>query len=353
MKVLHICETIKGGVGTYLNTFDQVFSQELECRYLVPEQHADHLNVQGDVQTFDRPTRGLVSVYNLFKAARRAALKDPPDMIFFESTYALLIMALFRLFRVPGVYFYIPHGWARLRYNHKPMVQKLVSVTEGRLSRLADCTINVSENDRQIALSHGYGGQHVVVENVMPDLAARDDLFGEDETHLLFVGRFDRQKGLDILLAAYQEAAKHHPELHLHIIGAAVEDGEVGTLSDQPESVTFHGWVAPEEIGAYYASADLVVMPSRWESLPLVIIEALRAGTPVMLSDACGMGALIEEGKSGYCVPLDIPNWTQALTGLDHAQLRNMRQAARKLYETRYNQARFQKEMYSLMQSHS
>lgn len=354
MKVVHIAETIKGGVGTCLNVFDSAFAgEDVRSVYVVPQQHADHLTVSGRVIPFDRPCRGMGAIRNLISVARQVVQDEKPDVIFFQSTYSLLVMAAFRAMRVPGVYIYNPHGWARQRYDHNSRLQRAVSLIEGRLSRLADRVTNVSDNDRQLAETSGYGGRHVVIENAMPDVPAPaplpEGLFSEDKVNLLFVGRFDRQKGLDVLLDAYKRASAERPDLHLHIVGAAVEDGSNADSSELPDSVTFHGWVTPTKIPAYYAVVDLVLMPSRWESLPMVIIEALRGGTPVMLSDLCGMGSLIEEGRSGFAVPLEAEVWARAIAGLDKAELQAMRPASRKLFETRYSLERYRSETQALM----
>lgn len=355
MKVVHIAETIKGGVGTCLNVFDAAFAgEDVQSLYVVPQQHADHLTVSGRVIPFDRPGRGMGAIRNLIAVARQVVREEKPDVIFFQSTYSLLVMAAFRAMRVQGKYVYNPHGWARLRYDHNPRLQRAVGLVEGRLSRLADRVTNVSENDRQLAETSGYGGRHVVIENAMPDVPPPaplpEGVFPADKVNLLFVGRFDRQKGLDVLLDAYKQASSKRPDLHLHIIGAAVEDGTDADASDLPESITFHGWVTPDDIPAYYASADLVLMPSRWESLPMVIIEALRGGTPVMLSDLCGMGSLIAEGQSGFAVPLEAEAWARAMAGLNKAQLQAMRPASRLLFERRYSLDRYRAETRTLIE---
>ncbi len=354
MKVIHIAETIKGGVGTCLNVFDSAFDgEDVQALYVVPQQHVDHLAVSGQVITFDRAGRGMSAIRNLIAVARQVVREEKPDVIFFQSTYSLLVMAAFRAMRVPGKYVYNPHGWARLRYDHNPRLQSVVGLIEGRLSRLADRVTNVSENDRKLAKASGYGGRHVVIENAMPDVAPPaplpEGIFPRDKVNLLFVGRFDRQKGLDVLLDAYERASTKRPDLYLHIIGGAVEDGSEIDPRALPDSITFHGWVTPTEIPSYYAAADLVLMPSRWESLPMVIIEALRGGTPVMLSDICGMGSLIEEGKSGFAVPLEAEAWALAMVNLDTAQLQAMGPAARALFEARYSLERYFAETQSLM----
>jgi len=349
MKILHICETIKGGVATYLNTFDTLCGGETDNIYLVPEHHADQLTVAGRIETFPAQGRGAGTVAALCRAALRMARAEKPDILFFQSSFSLIAMAWLRLHRVPGKYAYCPHCWGQVPYSEQPSKRRLVAAVEGRLVGLSDMVVNIAHNDRAIAEASGYRGRHIVVENALPDLpagAADVSPYDAGETkrlNLLFVGRFDRQKGLDLLLDAFAEAVKRNPDLYLHVVGAGVVDGgQAGPVA--PPRTHFHDWVPPQRIAAYYRHADLVVMPSRWEGLPMVLIEALRAGTPVMLSNRSGMEQLVEDGRSGFVLPLSVERFAEALGSVDAARLAAMRPAARALYEKRYGPDRFRRE---------
>lgn len=352
MKILHVCETIKGGVATYLNTFDRECSEAVESVYLVPQHHADQLDVKGKVETFASNGRSIMASIALFRKAVRVARGERPDVLFFHSTFALIAMAWLRLNRVPGRYVYCPHCWGQVPYAEKPIARRVVAAIEGRLAGLSDLVVNISHNDRAIAEANDYGGRHIVIENALPDLptAQAGDFpspFGPEDDgrlNLLFVGRFDRQKGLDLLLETFSEAVARNPLLHLHVVGTSVTNGRAVSRSTAPPQTHFHEWVAPHRIAAYYHYADLVVMPSRWEGLPMVLIESLRAGTPVMLSDRSGLGKLIEQGASGFEVPLTAHDFGAALASITPECLAAMRPACRELYEKRYHSSRFRKE---------
>lgn len=346
-RVLHVCETIKGGIATYLETFDKLCTDDFESRYIVPRDHLDQSPQGADVIAYDRSRRGVRSVWQLARTSRDAALDFAPDLLLFHSTFSLGAMALLRAWGVPGVYAYIPHGWARLRYTEAPGKARLVSMVEGRLVGMSDLVLNISKNDKAIAEAEGYRGRHVVVENALAELerppgpAPFDKVPGRID--LLFVGRFDRQKGLDILLDAFELALVRNPALHLHIVGANVQEKGGEAMVGGP-NVTFHGWTAPEQVADYFAYADLCALPSRWEGLPMVLIEALRAGTPVMLADVSGMGELIGNSGSGIVVTPDIGGFEEALATLSADQARQMRPAARALFTSRYGPERFRAE---------
>lgn len=348
MRVLHVCETIKGGIATYLATFEELLGDRIESRYLVPEDHVDQLPPGLNTIHFARERRGLRALAALGRAAREARAAFAPDILFFHSTFSLAAMAALRLppRSSPGAFVYCPHGWARLRYPDRPRKAALVSMVEGRLAGLSDLVLNISRNDAALARAHGYRGRHVVVENALADLRATPgpspfvDVPGR--INLLFVGRFERQKGLDILLEALPAAVARNPALHLHVVGASVEGGSA--IKAAAAHVTFHDWVVPERIADYYAHAALVVMPSRWEGLPMVLIEALRAATPVMVADTSGLGELIEPGASGYAVPPSPDAFAQALASLHPEPLSALRPGARARFETRFGAERFRQE---------
>ena len=82
-----------------------------------------------------------------------------------------------------------------------------------------------------------------------------------------------------------------------------------------------------------------------WEGLPLIVPEALRNGTPVLVSDNSGLPDLVEAGTSGLVFELEEAALAKCLAALRRQDLRNMRPAARKSYEARFSMERFAKEM--------
>jgi glycosyltransferase involved in cell wall biosynthesis len=239
---------------------------------------------------------------------------------------------------------YIAHGWAGDQYSGAKA--RLVRAVEGTLCGFADLVINVSHNDLETARRHGYRGRHTVIENAVPDAVAgaRDDCFAAEPEalHLLFVGRFDRQKGLDILLEALASAQKLRPELKLHLIGGAVRSGNTPAF---PPGVDHVGWVPSDEVDQWYRSADALVVPSRWEGFGLVVAEAFRNGTPALVSDRGALPDLVEEGVTGHVFTLEGGDLRNRLLKLDKSSLRAMRPACRAIYERRYSMPRLYAEI--------
>jgi glycosyltransferase involved in cell wall biosynthesis len=243
--------------------------------------------------------------------------------------------------RRPAIY--CAHCWAATGRPARHWKTKLIARTEGWLCGLADVVVNVSSSDAETARRRGYRGTHIVVENAVGPASdtARDNVFSrdsEDEIHLLFVGRFDRQKGLDLLLPAFDEARQRNPDLRLHLVGGAVRDPGLPAL---PARAINHGWTLPDEIDSYYLSADALILPSRWEGMPLVALEALRNGTPVLASEPAALGDVLEDYEAGLTFQLSKARLTETLVRLNRATLREMRANARAGYAARFTQDRF------------
>ena len=126
---------------------------------------------------------------------------------------------------------------------------------------------------------------------------------------LLFVGRLSKIKGADVLLQAFARARQAAPGARLRILGDGDQRprleamaAELG-LSVGPEAdVDFAGFRSQDEVRAAMAEADMLILPSFAEGLPVVFMEALASGIPVIASRIAAAEELIEDGRSGLMV---------------------------------------------------
>jgi D-inositol-3-phosphate glycosyltransferase len=128
---------------------------------------------------------------------------------------------------------------------------------------------------------------------------------GANDRLILYVGRFAPEKGLDRLLQAVARL-KHIPNLKLVVVGG---DGEqdaahrqmkaVGRACGIADRVVFRGRVEQEELPWYYSAADLLALPSSYESFGMVALEALACGTPVAATRVGAMEELLREARNG------------------------------------------------------
>ncbi len=128
---------------------------------------------------------------------------------------------------------------------------------------------------------------------------------------LIFVGRLDPQKGLIYLLRALPDVMANNDDLHLLLVGDGPQREPLQTLATDlgiDQQVHFAGWRA--DVPALLKACDALVLPSLWEGLPNVVLEAMAAGIPVIASEVDGVGELIRSGETGFLVS---PGSTESL----------------------------------------
>jgi D-inositol-3-phosphate glycosyltransferase len=142
-----------------------------------------------------------------------------------------------------------------------------------------------------------------------------------DRRLILFVGRIEPLKGIDSLLRAVALVMAQRPELReglcVPIIGGDLDPAratdEMGRLHElraelgMDEAVLFLGARDQDRLQYYYSAAEMVVMPSDYESFGMVALEAMACGTPVIVSDVGGLAYLVKNGRTGYRVPARDP----------------------------------------------
>lgn len=128
---------------------------------------------------------------------------------------------------------------------------------------------------------------------------------------ILFVGRLVDVKGCEYLVRAFKEVVKKLPKANLIIIGTGPLEEKLKKLCFElkiSDHVNFVGFVDHQSIGSYYADSDIIVFPSivdpygYQEGLPVVLLEALASGKPVVATDIKGSLELVEDGYNGLLV---------------------------------------------------
>lgn len=138
----------------------------------------------------------------------------------------------------------------------------------------------------------------------LPDLEA-------ERTHFLCVARFHPHKGVDVLIDAISlipEAARR--EMQFHIFGGGPQEEELRAKVRQDRLERYlriGGYIGRESLAAYLRAVSCLVIPSRIESIPLVLSDAAQAGCPVIATDVGDMGRLVKEYEVGICVPPESP----------------------------------------------
>jgi glycogen synthase len=194
----------------------------------------------------------------------------------------------------------------------------------------------------------------MVVPHGLPDLAAgvRPAHRPSEGVEILFVGRMERRKGVDVLLAAAPALFALTPDACLTLVGEdttapgglGVKDGFLAAHAGAPwlSRVRFEGPLARADLLARYAAADVVVVPSRYESFGLTALEAMIFAKPCVASQVGGLCEVVQDGETGRLIPPEDPAALASalLTLVRSEQLRRrMGASGRRLYDVRFTAA--------------
>lgn len=157
----------------------------------------------------------------------------------------------------------------------------------------------------------------------IPEDEARDFIgVNPDDCMALFVGRIEPLKGIDTVMKAVARMGMHdakHP-FYVAIIGGD-PDAEPEEMSEEMvrlqhmcdelclgQMTLFLGKRAQDTLPYYYSAAEVLLMPSHYESFGMVALEAMACGTPVIASQVGGLAYLVKDGETGFHVPYDSPD---------------------------------------------
>jgi len=167
----------------------------------------------------------------------------------------------------------------------------------------------------------------------MPQKTAKQHIGADNDHHvILAVGRIDPVKGFDVLLVALKTLMKRHPDYKdkvcLWIVGGDLEQNKTQWSRELKKleslrrelglgaTVRFVRPQPQEELPYYYNAADVLVMPSHYESFGMVALEATSCGTPVIATDVTGISPILKEFPHGHIVSANNP--LALATEIDH-----------------------------------
>ncbi|MEU8759819.1 glycosyltransferase [Streptomyces sp. NPDC048659] len=226
-----------------------------------------------------------------------------PALVHAHSAKAGLCARLALRGRVPTVY--QPHAWSFEAVEGTTAA--LARRWERWAARWTDRIVCVSEAERRTGEAAGVRASWAVIHNGVdavrfapagPEPAPGPGADGTAGPLVVCVGRLCRQKGQDVLLAAWPAVLDAVPNARLVLVGEG-PDGETLRAAAGP-SVRFAGAVA--DTAPWYREADLVVLPSRWEGMALAPLEAMACGRPVVVGDVDGARESLPPGHEETCL---------------------------------------------------
>ena len=311
-SVLHISQPMDGGVAVYVAAVaaDQArrgWDVAVACPAEGPLRER---LAEAGVRWLEWSARRSPGPADLGPARRLSRLvgRFGPQVVHLHSAKAGLLGRAVIRGRLPTVF--QPHGWSWLACQG--LMAQTALAWERWATRWSDLLVCVGEGEAEAARALGLNGSITVVRNGV-DLhgfppatehtrqeARRRYRLPEEKPLAVCIGRVTRQKGQDLLVAAWEQVRRGCPEARLAIVG----DGDLlaGLRAVAGPGVIFAGQV--EDTRPWYAAADVVVLPSRWEGLPLTALEALATGRSLVASDIPGLAEVVN-AEVGAVVPAE------------------------------------------------
>ena len=291
----------------------------------------------------------VLKVPSILRAMKLIYDEDPDEIIISTpGPIGLLGLALSKLMGVPSVGIY--HTDYLLEASAIAGGSSILEALEG-YTRWFFTTVDElrSPTERYIDIlrDRAYGFNRVNVfrrgvdtERFTPSSRLNGILNAEwalaDGITLLFAGRISRDKNLDFLFKVYEQLSAQRSDINLVIVGDGPERTELIERNSDNPRILFTGKLANELLPDLYANSDLFIFPSTTDTFGMAVLEALSCGTPCIVSDVGGPQELVEDGKSGFVLPVsDEKLWSdkilELITDIDSGSDRYlaMRNAAR------------------------
>lgn len=220
--------------------------------------------------------------------------------------------------------------------NKKMLYYKLIA---GRCLKRASAIHFTSENEKDEVMDFLELNNRTIVIPHGLDLSEFDDLPAEgafkqkypavkDKRYILFLGRINVKKGLDIIVKAFRELARIYEDLYLVVVGPDSEGyGEEVKMwlkeSSLLDRAVFTGMLRGKEVLEAFVDAEAFILPSYSENFGMAVVEAMACGTPAIISDKVGIYREVEQNNGGIVVETNPQSLFEGIKRLlDNRELR-------------------------------
>lgn len=263
------------------------------------------LNMEGKSSNF--------SNYEIIKKLRKFLKEHNVDYIVDVD----VILSFYSVFASVGITTKVI-SWEHFHYhsNVGDLGQRIKRTLARKLAiKFSKYIVTLTEKDRlQYIENNKYKDKIISIANPLTiNNVVKSNL---DKKIVLAVGRLCPQKGFDLLLKSWVPVSKVHPEWKLLIVGSGDDYGSLCSLTKELNLTdTIEFLPATKNVSRYFLDASIYVMSSRFEGLPLVLIEAKAHGLPIVSFDCnCGPSDIIRDGVDGILVERE--NTSQLAKGL-------------------------------------
>ncbi len=288
--------------------------------------------------------------FTKWKLIKQFMLEQHIDIVHAHGTRANSnVIWAARSLRIPLIY--TVHGWS-FHQDQNPLVQRIRIMGEKYLVSKSNLTISVSISNQKSGRKVIPSFQSVVINNGINRKKFNPELsFGDIRKELkisksailvLFIARFTAHKQPLSLINAFAKAAKGNERLHLLMVGEGDQKKtaiELINRLDLNHKITLEPF--RQDVPAILAAADLYVLPSLWEGLPIGLLEAMSMGKAVIVSDVDGTSEIVQNYENGLLISTDelIDNLAAALMSIcsDENLRKSLSEKAKTTIEERFD----------------
>lgn len=298
-KILYIVEAMGGGVFTYIVDLANELVNEYEMyiayavRKQTPKNYKNYFDKRIhliEVKNFGRainPTKDIAAFFEV----RKIAIAVQPDMIHLHSSKAGVIGRVAFNGKIPM--FYTPHGYSFLMESYKPIKRRIFKLIEAVCAKRNCITISCSVGEHQETLKltkrATYINNGINMEELQEIMDKTEKVQHPFTVYTL--GRICYQKNP----MQFNAVAEALPDIKFVWIG----DGELREEL-KSKNIEITGWVDRTTAIRYAVNADMFLLPSRWEGLPISLLESMYMKKTCVVSNVIGNRDVIHNNENGF-----------------------------------------------------
>ncbi|MFH1292398.1 MAG: glycosyltransferase family 4 protein [bacterium] len=304
MKILYlVTKSEAGGAQTHVYQLSRYFVNKGNQVAIMAspggwlQEQAKKIGVNFMPNVFFSNTLNPIGVVKAFFKIKRAINCFKPDIVHCHSSVAGFLGRLAVRNKIPTIF--TAHGWG---FNlGVPWWQKKVAIVAEKMASRYCCQIVcVCDFVKQLALKYKVAREDktVVIYNGIEPVGAEQPSHKSGKFKIVFIGRLAKPKLPILLLEAFNDLPTElKDQSELLIIGDGPQKESLEQFSNQKnlKQVQLAGDLSREEIFATLQQSNIFVFLSQWEGLPYTILEAMRAGLPVIASDVGGVKEMVSQ----------------------------------------------------------
>lgn len=329
MRILHFCftlDTSRGGVSSgTLNLVKQLTKYGIKNQIVSTGNTVDQIRRNLKIQS-DFDSIGVEYIHTISKfendyglgslkgLRKRLEYLSKPDLVVLHQIYTVSTLIGFiyaKKYKIP--FAVMPHGSLTKYHESDSKIRKAVAkwLVISKILREAEAIIVTCESERDdltIALkSKAFLLKYGAIARNSDSELEQSLPIDLQKNYIVFSGRFDKKKNLNLVIMAMPQILEIYPDLILNVAGSG-NVKEIRTMRNLvsalklERNVRFLGWIDNSKMSEVLASARLLVLPSENENFAIVVAEALSAGVPCVISKFVGTADIIVKHHAGEVI---------------------------------------------------